>query len=365
MRATDRFATWFFLVSFWGVSTPTLSFADICSTPAESICAFSQAVTERRRELQAHWTARALEETQNAFAVNRGVLAALKRVENPKPLPFADPEDVKDFEQASRAYYRRLRQEMDLNELQLREYFVLHQELIKQAIERQAFPLTVRDEMMNRVFATQFLAFERGVAGEVQVEGQWVRDLFAGFLDLCGADGWRQTAINRSVKIELPGVDLVTGLPTGRPGVGHVVMACPRLYAAAYDETAKEYRPTAIMLHELGHSLDDKYFAQTYEPLVRGWEKRLPVHKLWPVIGTKPEPVSDHVRELIADHWSAEGLAVWLDREPAAERVALATAALGSRCEMVPSRGHPPGRLRIDFILENASLRRALNCPAL
>jgi hypothetical protein len=61
------------------------------------------------------------------------VLAALKRVENPKPLPFADPEDVKDFEQASRAYYRRLRQEMDLNELQLREYFVLHDELIKQA----------------------------------------------------------------------------------------------------------------------------------------------------------------------------------------------------------------------------------------
>lgn len=365
MEAANRTINWYFVVIFWGVSTATLSFADICSTPAESVCAFSQAAADRKRDLQAHWTARAIRETQNAFAVNKGVLAALKRVENPKPFPFKDPQEVKDFEQASRAYYRRLRQEMDLNELQLREYFALHQELIKLAIERQAYPPTTRDEMLNRVFATQFLAFERGVAGEVQVEGQWVRDLFEGFLDLCGADGWRRTAINRGVKIELPGVDLVTGLPTGRAGVGHVVMACPRLYAAAYNETSKEYRPTAIMLHELGHSLDDKYFAQTYEPLVRKWEKRLPVHKLWPTTGAKPEPVSDHVRELIADHWSAEGLAVWLEREPASEREALATAALESRCEMLPSRGHPPGRLRIDFILENASLRKTLNCPAL
>lgn len=365
MKATDRIATWYFVVSFWVVSCPSASFADICSTPAESVCAFSQSASDRRRELQKDWTARALNETQSAFKLNRGVLAALKRVEKPKPLPFADPQEVKDFEQASRAYYRRLRQEMDLNELQLREYFALHQELLKQAIERQTYPPTTRDEMINRVFATQFVAFERAVTGEVQVEGQWVGNFFESYLNLCGADGWRKTAINQTVRLEIPGLDLVTGRATSTAGVGHVVMACPRLYAAAYDEATQQYLPTATMLHELGHSLDDKYFAQTYAPMVQTWEKRLLVHKLWPVEGAKPQPVSDHARELIADHWSAEGLAVWLARAPAAERVAMAIAALGSRCEMVPSRGHPAGRLRIDFILENASLRQALNCPAL
>jgi|GEM_PF-4203295 len=365
MGTRDRLAAWIFLGSFWGLSAPSASFADICSTPADSVCAFSQSAAERRRELQALWTAGALKETEISFTSNRGVLAALKRVADPTPLPFADAQEFKDFEQASRVYYRRLRHEMDLNELQLREFFAEHQELMKQAIERQGYGAAVRDEMINRVFATRFLAFERAVVGEVQVEGQWVRDLFEAFLDLCGADGWRKTAFNRGVKLETPGVDLVTGLAANSVRVGHVVMACPRLYSTAYDEAAKQYRPTATMLHELGHSLDDKYFANVYGPLVRAWEKRLPVHKLWPAMGGRAEPVSDHARELIADHWSAEGLAVWLERAPIAERVAMAVAALNSRCEMVPSRGHPPGRLRIDIILENASLRRALACPAL
>ncbi len=361
----DRLAALFFLASFWGASAPTASFADICSTPAEFVCAFSQSAADRRRELQALWAESALNETEKLFAGNRGVLAALQRIADPKPLPFADAQEFKHFEQASRVYYRRLRQEMDLNELQLREFFSLHQEFIKQAIDRQAYPPALRAEMVNKVFATEFLAFERAVAGEVQVEGQWVRGLFEGSLDLCGADGWRKTAFNRGVKIEVPGIDLLTGMAINRVGVGHVVMACPRLYAAAYDEATKEYRPTASLLHELGHSIDEKYFAKVYEPLVRGWEKRLPVHKLWPAVGGKPEPVSEHVRELIADHWSAEGLAVWLERAPVAERVEMAVGALHSRCEMVPSRGHPSGRLRIDLILENASLRQALACPAL
>lgn len=149
----------------------------------------------------------------------------------------------------------------------------------------------------------------------------------------------------------------------GEPGEQPVVMICPGAIVAAVEYIKEQKLPheevvTVLAMtlgHEFGHHLDSDAFPEAFKPVEACIENGFSSKFI--------EPISEYMREISADTYGNQVLAMRLQQAPQSAREALLEGGLEDMCETPDDKEHPQGVFRIATLsFSSHELRLAMGC---
>lgn len=342
----------------------------VCTQPVQEICKDYPAQEERRHAMQTQWKELALKKTEEQFAKGTDFSKYLKIIStNAKSITFENAEEVKIFRRILARYHLNLREAMGLTDKKLTKYLEESKVAMVAAIRANgALSAETKKEMEAKVSKTQLVSFETAVTGVVEVQGKTLERLMTNYTSICGWDGFGGLALNHYLWATATGTDPQSGKKVEKMVINeNILFVCPTLFGSAIVEESESLAPTATMAHEVGHSIDDKDFAKSYEAIQACWNEHAAKSLYWPKgADGKPASPKGKEREMIADFWAAEGLANWLKTRAVTQedRVRLVKHAVHLKCGTVESPAHPAGEFRVEAILNHPAIRSVVGCQA-